>query len=531
MRYVFAYRLVVAMLLLAGGLITRTGLTAEPELDRSTEHGQAGVKIPKTWDPERLKGLELPLAGLGKSPELISPEYYYRVRIRPIYKSYDVFHPDQEPAGYFEWLMNQEPEILWDEFKAPPLESEEDWIRAGEMVFDSPIGFTNGSIAGPYPGISVRDGEWHEHTGAPLMAEGILPFYRYVIREKGRIEVGVLSCAMCHTRVMPDKSVIKGAQGNFPFGKAFAYDYRKNGSPNLARRLERMLYGARGLQPDPLAELDTKTVKEIALAHESVPAGVLTRHGTGVWSPVQVPDLIGVQERRYLDRTGLQRHRDIGDLMRYAALNQGADLLSDFGGFVPGGILDFRGLPEPESRNLDRYSDEQLYALARYIYSLEPPANPHLPKTPEEEILIKRGEHVFREEGCVKCHNPRQGYTNNKLVTAPGFVVPDDHPARGDIMHQRVGTDGTLTLQTRRGTGLYKVPSLRGVWYRSHFEHNGSCLTLEDWFDPRRLEDDYAPTGWKGPGGTKTRAVKGHEYGLDLSEEDKRALLAFLRTL
>jgi hypothetical protein len=29
----------------------------------------------------------------------------------------------------------------------------------------------------------------------------------------------------------------------------------------------------------------------------------------------------------------------------------------------------------------------------------------------------------------------------------------------------------------------------------------------------------------------KTRAVKGHEFGLDLSAGDKRALIAFLKTL
>jgi hypothetical protein len=54
--------------------------------------------------------------------------------------------------------------------------------------------------------------------------------------------------------------------------------------------------------------------------------------------------------------------------------------------------------------------------------------------------------------------------------------------------------------------------------------------TLEDWFDPRRLRDDYVPTGYK-PLGAKTRAVKGHEFGLDLSVEDRKALIAFLKTL
>ena len=73
----------------------------------------------------------------------------------------------------------------------------------------------------------------------------------------------------------------------------------------------------------------------------------------------------------------------------------------------------------------------------------------------------------------------------------------------------RVGTDPTLTMKTRRGTGYYKIPSLKGVWYRGPFEHNGSVATLEDWFNPARLNDDYVPTGWIGSG-VKTRAVKGH---------------------
>jgi hypothetical protein len=121
-------------------------------------------------------------------------------------------------------------------------------------------------------------------------------------------------------------------------------------------------------------------------------------------------------------------------------------------------------------------------------------------------------------------------YTNNKLSPVSGFRVPDDHHKKFDILRRPVSTDPNLTLTTRRGTGYYKVPSLKGVWYRGPFEHNGSVATLEDWFDARRVRDDYVPTGWKGYG-VRTRAVRGHEYGLDLSPEDKRALIAFLKTL
>lgn len=85
-------------------------------------------------------------------------------------------------------------------------------------------------------------------------------------------------------------------------------------------------------------------------------------------------------------------------------------------------------------------------------------------------------------------------------------------------------------MRTRRGTGYYKVPSIRGVWYRSMFGHNGWCASLEDWFDSHRVRDDYVPTGFK-PYGVETFAVKGHVFGLNLSTEDRKALIAFLQTL
>ena len=97
-------------------------------------------------------------------------------------------------------------------------------------------------------------------------------------------------------------------------------------------------------------------------------------------------------------------------------------------------------------------------------------------------------------------------------------------------MRTRVGLDPGLALKTRKGTGYYKVPSLKGLWYRGPFEHSGSITTLEEWFDPARLRDDYLPKGWNPPD-TRARPIPGHEYGLDLTAGDKRALIAFLKTL
>ncbi len=62
------------------------------------------------------------------------------------------------------------------------------------------------------------------------------------------------------------------------------------------------------------------------------------------------------------------------------------------------------------------------------------------------------------------------------------------------------------------------------------FGPSGWCATLEDWFDPAQLREDYVPTGFR-PYGRKTYAVQGHPFGLGLNAEEKKALIAFLKTL
>jgi hypothetical protein len=253
---------------------------------------------------------------------------------------------------------------------------------------------------------------------------------------------------------------------------------------------------------------------ELLAAGEAIPPGVTARSHTSLLLPPQIPDLIGVQDRKFLDHTGLVRHRSIGDLMRYSALVQDTIGLARHGD----------GEPVQPPRSASRYSDEQLYALALYLYSLTPPPNPN-----RFDAAAAQGQKIFEREGCAGCHTPPL-YTNNKLIPVDGFEPPADHSAHFDILLKRVGTDPRYALQTLKGTGYYKVPSLKGVWYRGPLEHHGSVATLEDWFDPARLSDDYVPTGYAGPDG-RSRAVKGHEFGLKLKPGARKALIAFLRTL
>jgi hypothetical protein len=469
---------------------------------------------PKVWVDEEVADLELPLADAANSPRHVSADYYYRIPVRPIYKSYPAYAPGKEPPGYQEWLKQREPEITV--FDVSKLKTADDWIKAGEMVFDAPISYN--VVVRPE---HVTDPAWHEKLGVRAAKDGTLPYFRYVVREKGKIEVGAISCTMCHTRIMPDGAVVKGAQGDFPFERAAVSFGLQTMSVERVRSFERSFFGAPWIQPDPQAGLDQMSLDQMLEWHAAIPTGVIGRHGTSPLYPPQIPDLIGVKDRKYLDHTGLQRHRSIADMMRYAALNQGADNLASYGSFIPA-ARDYRTLPDPAK--LGRYSDEQLYAMALFIYSLKPPVNPH-----KFDGLAARGQDVFKREGCAVCHTPPL-YTNNKLTPAEGFIPPEDHLKKYDILSLSVGTDPSLAMKTRRGTGYYKVPSLKGVWYRGPFEHSGSVATLEDWFDPRRLKNDYVPTGFRGAG-IKTRAVKGHAYGLNLSAQDRKALIAFLKTL
>jgi hypothetical protein len=491
--------------------------------------------IPQAWDEGTIANLQLPLANPRYSPAEVSWEYYYRIPRRPIYKSYPVYAPGSEPAGYIEWLSRQEPQVIWGidpqgVSHAPPLRTEADWIRAGELVFDAPIAYDSDSWGSSPVGVDdVRYPAWYALTGTPAGADGVVPFARYVVRVKGKVELSQQSCAMCHTRVMPDGSVIKGAQGNFPFDRAAAWRLTElsqaSANPSLllarVRTFLRSSFDAPWLSASPRTKLDGLSLGEVAGALRSIPPGVTDRGGSSLLNPVQTPDLIGLKERHFLDHTGLVRQRSIGDLMSYASLSQDVGSLARYGGFIPEGV-GFGALPDPMERS--RYSDDQLYALALYLYSLTPPPNPN-----KFDTLAARGQEIFQHEGCARCHTPPL-YTNNKLTLAEGFTPPADELKEFEVLPVSLGSDPNLALYTRRGTGFYKVPSLKGLWYRGMFPHDGSCATLEDWFNPARLRDDYVPTGFKGYG-VQSRPVTGHLYGLSLAPEDRRGLIAFLRTL
>lgn len=121
-------------------------------------------------------------------------------------------------------------------------------------------------------------------------------------------------------------------------------------------------------------------------------------------------------------------------------------------------------------------------ALAVYLLSLAPTTP--LPNGP--------GAAVFARE-CASCHA-------GEGASGPPIALAD------------IGTDPSVGASPARGTGCYRVPSLRAVGDRRRMFASGAIDDLEALLAP-------------------DRAVPGHRYGLALDAKDRAALLEYLRRL
>lgn len=131
------------------------------------------------------------------------------------------------------------------------------------------------------------------------------------------------------------------------------------------------------------------------------------------------------------------------------------------------------------------------WALAEFIRSRPAPQPLNEPSAESQ-----RGEEAFGQAGCPACHRP-------PLFTSDRLVGVDE-----------IGTDPAAGLSHVRGTGYYRIPSLRGVGRSAPYLHSGIFESLELMFDPARL--DFEP---------------GHPWGLSLSEEERAELVAYLKTI
>lgn len=480
-----------------------------------------GIVVPPAWSQKDVDTFRLPLAGLGAPPTLIPERDYYALPAVNL-KTYPVYDPDREPPNYLAWLAQQDPRPMVDVSK---LKTDQDWIDAGREVF---YGRELPSFTGSEDNLQlIRNPQALAAYRPQTTKDGVILGLRYVVRQKGKVELGTDTCAMCHVQVRPDGEVVEGAPNVYtPFGPLMADLTRRDAqmSPEMRDRRRRMMredYRVPYLKDDPNLRIPDLPVEQIAHFYEQYALGSYPQASTSLLYPVKIATLIGIQDLHYFDRTGTSRHRNIRDLMRYCALvADSTDALTRYGSGPEASLdLDALGLPN----GIHRTPDALLYALAKFIYSLQPPPNPN----PVDE-RARQGEEVFRKAKCEDCHTPPL-YTNNKLTLAEGFKPSGTLVKEAELQKVSLGTDPGLALETRKGTGLYRVPSLRLLWLQACLLHDCSVGSLEELFNPARFYGTFRSSNWSPA--TPARAVKGHRHGMNLSPDDKAALIAFLRTL
>ena len=202
---------------------------------------------------------------------------------------------------------------------------------------------------------------------------------------------------------------------------------------------------------------------------------VTTATGT---EPARIPDLRPVRFLSYLQQDATVRARDLTTL----AIRIETLLITAWGEAVrPPRVI--------------------ALALAAYVQSLAA----SLPPAADAAAASPNGASLFAAT-CAACHAP-PAFTGEPVPLAV------------------IGTDPALGLSADRGTGSYRVPSLRGVGTRGPLLHDGTLPSVDAMFDPARLTDAFTDR-LHGTG-----AVPGHLFGLDLSDGDRQDLLRYLHTL
>jgi mono/diheme cytochrome c family protein len=201
--------------------------------------------------------------------------------------------------------------------------------------------------------------------------------------------------------------------------------------------------------------------------------------------------------------------------------------------------------------------------ILEYLVSLEPPKYPF----PIDETKAKQGEAVFKVN-CARCHG-----TYGAKWTYPNKVIPLDEIGTDPVRHAAVSvkygqaySDSWFGKEGKplRATEGYQAPPLDGIWATAPYFHNGSVPTLAGVLNSKSRpklftrsfktgEADYDKerVGWavteldaplhravpayeqrkvydtSKPG----RSNAGHTYGDDLTEEQRRAVIEYLKTL
>ena len=197
-----------------------------------------------------------------------------------------------------------------------------------------------------------------------------------------------------------------------------------------------------------------------------------------------------------------------------------------------------------------------LERVEKYITNLPAPAYPYA----IDHELAAKGQQVFQQQQCNVCHATEGQRT--------GQIIPLTEPGLGTDRHRidvwtREAADRSNHFADGYSWGFhdfrkvvpegYQAVLLEGVWLRAPYLHNGSVPTLMDLLTtpvarPKKFYRGYdvldqrdvgfvsngpdaARLGFEYDTSLPGNSNQGHAYGTDLPEDQKRALIEFLKTL
>jgi cytochrome c5 len=220
-----------------------------------------------------------------------------------------------------------------------------------------------------------------------------------------------------------------------------------------------------------------------------------------------------------------------GDAQRLNAIGDGRDVHA----VIVASLTGLFGASTPDAGTIE----SQAKMLGDYLEHKRPASFPSTSTDAAQAEKIKSGRVVFGRE-CASCH-------------------ADDSARVGRLMPvAEIGTDPDYADRWATASGnppAYTVPHLDGIWLRGPYLHNGSVPSLRDLLLPAaqrpkqfyRGDDVLDPDDGGFVSNIKNDDAKrrgnlfdttvngngnqGHEYGTSLSDDEKRALIAYLETL
>lgn len=368
-----------------------------------------------------------------------------------------------------------------------------------------------------------------------------------VVRNADSLDIVIPTCLQCHAQVFEGKLYVGLGNAGADFSNAAA-QARPLGMLKMWQTTQPRKYKAVKVLAHSLLQINPQLETEVAGVNTADRlAALLVAHRdpqTLIWSDKPLLDIPDVVVPTDVPAWWLLKKKNA---MFYNGFGRG-----DFGKFLMASNL-LTVADSFEAREVDSHFGDVL----AYILSIQPPAYTGA----VNNTLAARGNLVFNSN-CSGCHGTygANGHYPNLLVA--GSVIQTDSllfksnqqsPQFVYWFNNSWFANGNNAARLVPGNG-YVAPPLDGIWITAPYLHNGSVPTLVALLNSKlrpaywsrnfsKPEYDYDLVGWKctkqeRPDGKKVYNTtlpgygnSGHYFGDRLSEDDRQAVIEYLKTL